>query len=182
MSDQWDEKVELKLRNIVDSGRPKTITINGKRYYISKDKIINARNEEKKVGGILPLIPLIIGGLAAAGSVAGGAAGIAQAVNKKKAEDAALAEQKRHNISLENAARGQGLEEVGKKIDSAVLTSKQAIKNFVSKIPTVGDEGRKVLKRTLYHLADAIDVRKEGEGLYLGPYREGNGMFLAPSQ
>ena len=71
--------VERKLRSIIESGYPKTITINGQRYYISKDKINHARNEEAKHGGILPLIPLIIGGLAAAGSVAGGAAGIAPA-------------------------------------------------------------------------------------------------------
>ena len=38
--------------------------------------IENIQLQEEKNGGILPLISLIIGGIAAAGSVAGGTAGI----------------------------------------------------------------------------------------------------------
>jgi hypothetical protein len=52
-----------------------------------------------KMGGILPLltlIPMILGGLSAAGALAGGAAGIAKAVDDKKASNAANAEQERH--------------------------------------------------------------------------------------
>ena len=33
-----NEKVELKLRNIVDSGKPKTITIDGKKFTSQKTK------------------------------------------------------------------------------------------------------------------------------------------------
>ena len=80
MSHDLDEKTILKLRNIVNEGRSKTVTIKGKKYYISKDKIRYARNQAEKEGSFLPLIPLILGGVAAAGSVAGGAAGIAKAV------------------------------------------------------------------------------------------------------
>ena len=47
--------------------------------------IENIKLQEEKNGGILPLIPLIIGGITA-GSVAGGTAGIVQAVNKNKSE------------------------------------------------------------------------------------------------
>ena len=46
-------------------------------------------NKMTKMGGILPLltlIPMILGGLSAAGALAGGAAGIAKAVQDKKIE------------------------------------------------------------------------------------------------
>ena len=82
-----------KLENIVRAGKPKTIRHEGKTYYISKEKI----RECEKEGGILPLltlIPLIAGG------VAGAAAGIAKAVNDKKAADEELAEQRRHNLEM----------------------------------------------------------------------------------
>ena len=183
-----EESVELKLRNIVDSGRPKTLVVNGKKHYVSKDKIKRARIAEEKAGGFLPLIPIILGAIAAAGSVAGGAAGISRAVNKKKAEDAALAEQRRHNQQMEAAARGKGLdyddyeedEEYGEGIGEDIKNfavgayndTKSAIKDFVKKVPPkVGEQGKKVLKKTLYHLADAISIKKQGEGLYLSPYR-----------
>src|SRR5688572_20596606 len=58
-----------------------------------------------KMGGILPLLallPLLFGGLSAAGAVAGGAAGIAKAVNKNQSDAAALAEAQRHNRVVED--------------------------------------------------------------------------------
>lgn len=61
-----------------------------------------------KMGGILPLIPLILGGLSAAGALAGGAAGITKAVQDKQANDAANAEAARHNREVE-AQLGSGL-------------------------------------------------------------------------
>ena len=79
---------------------PRRLEINGKNIYISKKKIIECEKE----GGILPLltlIPLIAGGISAAGGVAGAAAGIAKAVNDKKAADEELAEQRRHNLEME---------------------------------------------------------------------------------
>jgi len=76
-----------------------------------------------KNGGFLPLlalIPLIAKGLAAVGVAAGGAAGVATAVNAKQAADAALveaqraarvkeAETQRHNRALEAELHGKGL-------------------------------------------------------------------------
>lgn len=62
-----------------------------------------------KQGGVLPLIP-IFAGLSAIGSLAGGAAGIAQAVNKAKAAQKKLAESQRHNKMMEDIAlKGNGL-------------------------------------------------------------------------
>ena len=81
-----ESTLHQKLENIVREGKPKTIRHEGKTYYISKKKI----RECEKEGGILPLltlIPLISGGVSAAGGVAGAAAGIAKAVNDKKAAE-----------------------------------------------------------------------------------------------
>lgn len=61
-----------------------------------------------KIGGILPLIP-IFAGLSAAGSLAGGAAGIAKAINDFKEAKKKLAELKRHNEKMEALCIGRGL-------------------------------------------------------------------------
>ena len=62
-----EETIEKKLRDIVNSGKPKTITINGVKKYISKKKINEIRENEQKSGGIFPLIPILAGIAAAAG-------------------------------------------------------------------------------------------------------------------
>src|SRR6266853_1839732 len=79
--------------------------------YLSKKKLQHIR--DNKEGGFLPLlslIPMILGGIGAAGAVAEGAAGIAKAVNDKKLNDATLEEQKRHNQSVESKL-GSGLQD-----------------------------------------------------------------------
>lgn len=61
-----------------------------------------------KTGGFLPLIP-IFAGLSAAGSLAGGIAGITKAVNDYKSARKQLAEFKRHNTKMEGLCIGKGL-------------------------------------------------------------------------
>lgn len=61
-----------------------------------------------KTGGILPLIP-IFAGLSALGSLAGGAAGIAKAVNSYQSVKNDLQESVRHNKMMESIALGRGL-------------------------------------------------------------------------
>lgn len=61
-----------------------------------------------KTGGVLPLIPLFAG-LSAAGSLAGGAAGIAKMINDFKAAKKRFQELKRHNERLEALCIGKGL-------------------------------------------------------------------------
>lgn len=56
-------------------------------------------------GGVLPLIP-IFAGLGAIGSIAGSAAGIANAINQAKRGQLELEESKRHNRSIEAIAMG----------------------------------------------------------------------------
>lgn len=61
-----------------------------------------------KTGGLLPLIP-IFAGLSALGSLAGGAAGIAKAVNDSKTAQKKFTESVRHNKMLEAITLGKGL-------------------------------------------------------------------------
>lgn len=62
-----------------------------------------------KTGGFLPLIP-IFAGLSAAGSLAGGTAGIVKAVNEYKAAKKQLKELERHNKHIEAVCIGKGLQ------------------------------------------------------------------------
>lgn len=59
-----------------------------------------------KTGGLLPLIPLFAG-LSALGTLSGGAAGIAKAINDAKAANQKLEESKRHNKTMEAIALGK---------------------------------------------------------------------------
>ena len=77
------DKTESKLKNIVESGKPRTLNYNGKKVYISKS-IIEKLREKSHEGGVLPLLallPAILGGI---GAAAGTAGGIATAVNQAK--------------------------------------------------------------------------------------------------
>lgn len=58
-----------------------------------------------KIGGFLPLLP-ILAGLSAMGSLAGGAAGVVRAVNKSKEAQRQMEESKRHNKAMEAIALG----------------------------------------------------------------------------
>src|SRR6266853_6982791 len=82
---------DAELKDVYDGDGYATVSL-------SKKKLQHIR--DNKEGGFLPLLallPAILGGVAAAGSIAGGAAGIAKAVNDKKLNDATLEEQRRHN-------------------------------------------------------------------------------------
>ena len=149
-----ESTLHQKLENIVSAGKPKTIKINGKNIYISKKKIIECEKE----GGILPLltlIPLIAGGVSAAGGVAGAAAGIAKAVNDKIAADEELAEQRRHNLEMEKKTGGN---------------LKEHIENFVQALQ-IANEAKEEIYKFLENISDVIEVKpdKEGNGLYLNP-------------
>ena len=43
-----DSTLEKKLRRIVDEGKPKTVTIDGKKIYASKSQIREIKDREKK--------------------------------------------------------------------------------------------------------------------------------------
>jgi len=103
-------KIKTKTRNI----KAKTAK-NGKPYYegecvkckSTKTKFMSKKEfEQEKKGGFVLTIPAIAAGIGALSSLAGGAAGIANAVNKKKNDDKVLKEQIRHNKAMEKKGKG----------------------------------------------------------------------------
>uniref|UniRef100_A0ABD2VTA0 Phospholipase A2-like domain-containing protein n=1 Tax=Trichogramma kaykai TaxID=54128 RepID=A0ABD2VTA0_9HYME len=62
-----------------------------------------------KIGGALPFLIPLFAGLSTTGALAGGAAGIAKAVNDAKAAERELRETKKHNRKMEAIAIGKGL-------------------------------------------------------------------------
>ena len=149
----------------------------GKSYtvYINKDRLnevkkyLEEHSEIQKEGGFLPLIPLIIGGIAALGSIAGGTAGIVKAVSDSKFNAAKLEEEQRHNKELEAASRGEGCSsEDGSGIFLAPWKNGMGIgvKEFVngSGLDAIG---KKSLRNILKNLSETFKIERKGEGLYL---------------
>ena len=125
---------------------------------------------EKKEGGILPLLtllPLIFGGIGAAGTVAGGTAGIVKAVNDKAADDAKIAEQMRHNKEVERLASGHGVYLNPYKGKSL----KDILTPIVDKIDGIETEGKKSIRKTVQALSPFFKIfeSKDGNGIYLSP-------------
>ncbi|ESO91465.1 hypothetical protein LOTGIDRAFT_153909 [Lottia gigantea] len=91
--------------------------------------------------------PTLITYNAAADATAGGAAGIAKAVNDKKAEAAANAEARRNNLAMEREARG------GSGVGDILGTVKEFGQRF-------GEETKKTVKEGLSKLIDKIDTKE----------------------
>lgn len=72
---------------------------------------------------------------------------MAKAVQDKKAHDAALVEQKRHNRNLEAAARGQGLEDIGRTIDAGFLQQRKQLKILLVEYHKFQKKGRRYLRK-----------------------------------
>ena len=87
------------------NGKP---MIKGKCFSCNKKKSQFISVADAKKGGFIFTVPALLAGLGAAGSLAGGAAGIATAVNKTKAANKLLEETKRHNKAME-AKSGKGI-------------------------------------------------------------------------
>lgn len=102
-----------RIRKQVLKGKPNTVgdaikialkSAKALKKKISQNRIVKI----PKTGGFLPLIP-IFAGLSALGTLTGGAAAIAKAVNDAKAAKIQLAEAQRHNKTMESIAIGKGL-------------------------------------------------------------------------
>ncbi len=122
----------------------------------------HCKNLGEKKGGFLPLLallPLIFGGLGAAGGIAGGVSSAVSAAKNARATADQLAEQIRHNKSLESELSKSG---------SGMLS------NLAGKIPVFGA----LLKLGLEKLGLGLYLDKEGRGLYLD--KQGNGFYLDP--
>ncbi len=62
-----------------------------------------------KIGGFLPYLIPLFAGLSATGALAGGAAGVAKAINQAKNAKSQLEESQRHNKTMEAIALGKGM-------------------------------------------------------------------------
>ena len=137
----------------------------------------------EKSGGLLPLsalLPLIFGGLGAAGAVAGG---ISSAVSSAKNDAAAqLAETERHN----------------REIETQLKTDNGIISDGAATIPVIGPYLVPILKRLGLGLSDINTIKQGGcvdcngvclkshrDGLFIGKglnlgtqASQGNGVFL----
>lgn len=162
--------LEAKLNRIIQDGKPKTVTHNKKSVYLSKPKLTHLQQKQREhEGGFLPLLtllPLIFGGLAAAGGVATGVSSAVKTANEKATADAEFEELKRHNKALEE------------KVGSALFLNpyvegrgiKDIIKDFAEKT-NLKEEGKRLLKKTLKNLSSSIDVKElEGGALMLSPF------------
>jgi hypothetical protein len=157
----------------------------GKFYtiYISKERLDEVKNyswqshdankvgyTQPKEGGIIPLltlIPLILGGVSAAAGVGGMAAGIAKAVNDKRAAEQAAEEQARHNREVEKIARGSG--ETSETIEHISLPKGTGCKGFVNTLSNVSDEDKTRLRNIFNALKGVMKIEKQGNGLFLSP-------------
>ena len=129
----------------------------GFRLHLSKSQLkpLHSKIPKEKTGGFLPLLtllPLIFGGLGAAGGVDGG---VASAISSAKAN----VEQARHNKVVEDELAKSG---------SGVL----------QKLGLGTHEIKKVISGGCVDCG-GLCFQKFGNGLFLAPY-SGNGLFLAP--
>lgn len=105
-----------KIKSQVNKLRPKNKQTAIKCAYAAAKKLFTDKKGVRlprcipipKCGGLLPLIP-IFAGLSALGSLAGGAAGIAKAVNDYRIAQKSFRESERHNRMMETVALGKGL-------------------------------------------------------------------------
>ena len=133
-----------------------------------------------KSGGILPLLallPLIFGGIAAAGGVAGGAAGIAKAVSDKKAADEAAArdaEYKRQQITQD----AQFKQKLIDTLDNSSATPESKAK-ALTKLAELDKSGSGIVADKLQEFGNTL----EGVGAKIKGFFDGIGdRFRAPVQ
>ena len=150
--------MEIKLREIVESGKGKTITFEGKKIYINKQVIAKLREASAKEGGIIPLLALLPAILAGLGSAAGIAGGVATAVKNSKESQLADARKELVEVQKQKLITGRGIDESN---EGVFQLEGQGLQNGVIDIV----EEKNVNGTKIY----------DGSGIYLNPY-EGKGL------
>lgn len=150
--------LEAKLNRYIREGKPRFVTIDQQKIYLSKEKIKQFQNsQEKHEGGLIPLLgllPAILGGIGIAAGVGTMGAKIAQTVNASK-----------HNKTMEDIEK-QKLAEIKKAGQVLRHASGEGILlDAASKLEQVPSEAVKWLLRTF-----KVKKEKEGNGIILRPY------------
>src|SRR5271166_2158793 len=157
-----DHKLPLTQRQINKIQKSKT--------GIDLELSVSALKHLVKTGGILPLLallPLIFGGIGAAGTVAGVVSNAVTGAKNAQAAVAAQAEMECHNRELEAQLKaGSGV-----------------VSNVIRNVPIIGSFLAPILERFGLGIKDqnrlmkggCVCLRKVGKGLYLRPY--GSGLF-----
>ena len=139
-----------------------------------------------KSGGLLPLLallPLLLGGLAAAGGISGGIASVVSAANNTRAALAAQTETERHNREIEaEIKKGAGI--ISDRIQDIPFLG--ALAPYLRKIGLGFRDCQNLISGknayTKYgleaKLGHGIFLGTRGDGIFLGP--QGNGLFLSP--
>ena len=120
---------------------------------------------------LLALLPLIFGGLGAAGGIAGGVSSAESAAKNAAAARDAQTEQERHNRVIEN----QNF--------AALKDGSDILSDLAGKIPVFGPVIQLGLEKLGLGIKETNKIKQGeciclGKGLYLGPV--GNGLFLGP--
>ncbi|ESO90370.1 hypothetical protein LOTGIDRAFT_164297 [Lottia gigantea] len=119
---------------------------------LTQNRDLERIDANAKEGGFLPLLlPLIFGGIAAAGSATGGISAAVKAANAKKAADAKAADKRRHNLAIEKQAQKAATAKKGSGVGDMIGTIKELGKRF-------GAETKKTVKQGLNKLVDSIDT------------------------
>ena len=108
------------------------------------------------------MIP-IFAGLAAAGSIAGRTATIANAYNSKKSQDAQLEQKRAHDTRIDQLLKGDGLQ-LPEYLKGNGFS--EGIKAFIEKTG-LSSAASKILRTDLKPLLNKLDVIVKGEGLIL---------------
>jgi len=134
----------------------------------------------KKNGGFLPLLallPLIFGGISAAGAAAGGTSAIVNAVKTARAQNAAQAETDRPNRAIESELQSSTKAGSGILSDLAgkITVFGATLKYGLQKLGLSLDDCNRIKNGECICMGKGLFFKREGNGLYLGP--QGRGLF-----
>lgn len=129
-----EARAAIKNLNTEDSNKLATTALHAARQIIKKKRrsiTLPRVIPIPKVGGLLPLLP-ILAGLSAVGSLTGGVAGMAKAINDSKIGRQQLEENRRHNKAMETIKlkQGKGLYLKPYKTGLGLFLSPQESKNY----------------------------------------------------
>lgn len=178
---------ETQIKRINKSVKGVDLTLSYAQLKHIYKRFVDIKNESKeKTGGFLPLLallPLLFGGIGAAGTIAGGTASIINAVKNSKSQIATQEETERHNRVIEEEVKKSGsgiLSDLAGKIPLIGSTLKAVLEKIGLGLPVINKIQRscnKIQTGECYCMGKGLFLSHQGSGLFLGD-QQGNGLFL----